>query len=82
MSEPEELILEGAHFATRVARDLWARHGPLTRSPGLPLTSVRTRLELFVTALFQMAIAIAPTEPAAPRTWLSRLATVRSPDVR
>ena len=27
MSEPEDLILEGAHFATRVARDVWARYG-------------------------------------------------------
>jgi len=38
------------------------------------LTSVRTRLELFVTALFQRSIAIAPMEPPAPRTWLARLA--------
>ena len=27
MAEPEELILEGAHFATRVARDVWRRYG-------------------------------------------------------
>jgi len=25
MAEPEELILEGAHLATRVARDAWRR---------------------------------------------------------
>ena len=30
MSEPEDLILEGAHFATRVARDVWT---PLWRAP-------------------------------------------------
>ena len=78
MSEPEDLILEGAHFATRVARDVWTRYGSPAASRRVPLTSVRTRLELFVTALFQRSITIAPMEPPAPRTWLSRLATGRA----
>ncbi len=82
MSEPEDLILEGAHFATRVARDVWTRYGPPSASRRVPLASVRTRLELFVTALFQQSIQIAPMEPAAPRTWLSRLATGRAPESR
>jgi nitric oxide reductase NorD protein len=74
MSEPEELILEGAHFATRIARDAWRRYGAHTASRDVRLSSVRTRLELFLAALFQQPIAIAPMEPPAPRTWLSRLA--------
>jgi nitric oxide reductase NorD protein len=83
MSEPEELILEGAHFATRIARDAWRRHGAHTASRDVRLSSVRARLELFLAALFQQPIAIAPMEPPAPRTWLSRLAnrhTAESPD--
>jgi hypothetical protein len=74
MAEPEELILEGAHFATRVARDVWQRYGAHPASRDARLSHVRTRLELFVTALFRMPIAIAPMALPAPRTWLSRLA--------
>src|SRR5262245_34463815 len=72
MSEPEELILEGAHFATRVARDVWRRHVPA--SPEVQLADVRGRLELFVTALFQTPITIGTIETPAPATWLSKLA--------
>ena len=74
MSEPEDLILEGAHFATRVARDVWRRHAAASTAAGVPLAAVRGRLELFVAALFATPIAIAPVEPAAPATWLSKLA--------
>ena len=74
MSEPEELILEGAHFATRIARDAWRRYGAHTASRDVGLSSVRARLELFLAALFRPPIAIATMEPPAPRTWLSRLA--------
>jgi nitric oxide reductase NorD protein len=83
MSEPEELILEGAHFATRIARDTWRRYGTHTPSRDVRLSSVRARLELFLAALFRQPIAIAPMEPPAPRTWLSRLAnrdTAESPN--
>jgi nitric oxide reductase NorD protein len=82
MSEPEDLILEGAHFATRVARGVWTRYGPAAAPHAVELTSVRTRLELFVTALFQRPIPVAPMEPPAPRTWLSRLATGSARDDR
>jgi hypothetical protein len=84
MSEPEDLILEGAHFATRVARDLWARHVADSSPTGVALADVRPRLELFVTALFQVPIAIGAREPPAPSTWLSRLAhrSARSHDSR
>ncbi len=42
MSEPEELILEGAHFATRVARDVWRRYGTSVPDTTVPLASVRS----------------------------------------
>ena len=77
MSEPEDLILEGAHFATRHARALWRRHARAPASSGVPLAHIRTRLELFVSALFTTPIPICAIEPHAPATWLSRLASGR-----
>jgi nitric oxide reductase NorD protein len=74
MSEPEELIIEGAHLATRFARRAWLQYGPVSSSGQIPLSRVRARLELFLTALFQQPIVVAACEPPAPVTWLSRLA--------
>ena len=74
MAEPEELILEGAHFATRVAREAWRRYGASPDDPTTTLLVVRTRLEIFLTALLGRSITIAPMEPAAPASWLARLA--------
>jgi nitric oxide reductase NorD protein len=82
MSEPEELILEGAHFATRLARDVWQRYGPPVPDRSIPLARVRVRLEIFVTALFRTDITIAAMQPPAPVTWLSRVARGRSYDAR
>lgn len=77
MSEPEELILEGAHFATNLAREVWGKYGPRRQSRGVTLASIRPRLELFVSALFGVHIQIRPLDPPAPPTWLSRLAGSR-----
>ena len=74
MAEPEELILEGAHFATRVARDAWRRYGTPAPDDAIPLCAVRARLEMFLTALVRTSITIVPMEPPAPASWLSRLA--------
>jgi nitric oxide reductase NorD protein len=74
MSEPEDLLLDGAHVATRIARDTWRRYGPAASQQHASLSSVRGRLELFATALFGTPVHITPAEPAAPVTWLSRLA--------
>jgi nitric oxide reductase NorD protein len=82
MSEPEDLILEGAHVATLVARDVWSRYAGSSEAPGVPLATVRVRLELFATALFRRAVPIAPMPLPAPRTWLSRLAGGAAPDSR
>jgi nitric oxide reductase NorD protein len=78
MAEPEELILEGAHFATRVARDVWRRYGTSAAETTVPLASVRVRLELFLSALFRRPVPVVRMEPPAPASWLSRVARGRS----
>ena len=74
MSEPEELILEGAHFATRVARQAWRRYGMPAADRTIPLATVRSRLEMFLTALVRAPMSVVPIEPPAPASWLARLA--------
>jgi nitric oxide reductase NorD protein len=81
MSEPEELILEGAHFATNLAREIWGKYAATQQSRGVTLATLRPRLELFVSALFGVGIPIRTLEPPAPSTWLSRLAASR-PEAR
>jgi nitric oxide reductase NorD protein len=78
MAEPEELILEGAHLATRVARDAWRRYGARSSSTEIPLARVSQRLGLFLTALLGIPAALLPMEPAAPASWLSKLARGRT----
>ena len=77
MSEPEDLILDGAHFATRVVRDVWtgmAREPRRrrSRSPacgcGSSCSSPRS---------FSGQSRSRPWSRRRPRTWLSRLATGR-----
>ncbi len=82
MAEPEELIIEGAHLATRVARDIWRRHAPPESAATIALTGVRARLEIFVTALFGLSIPILPIEPPSKATWLARLARGKTHDAR
>ena len=82
MAEPEELILEGAHFATRVARDAWRRYGASAEDRAIALTAVRARLEMFLTALVGTSMNIVPMEPPPPASWLSRLAHGPSRDRR
>ena len=79
MAEPEDLIIDGALVATRVARRVWRRHVPSTAVGTLSLAAVRQRVELFLQALFAMAIPVAQAEAAAPQSWLARLAG-RAPD--
>jgi nitric oxide reductase NorD protein len=77
MAEPEELILEGAHFATRVARDAWRRHAARTTSR-VSLSTIRTRLELFVAGLTGQSLPIVTLSPPPARTWLARFSPDRS----
>jgi nitric oxide reductase NorD protein len=78
MGEPEDLILDGAYLASRLARDVWRRYAPPATENLLRLSDVRVRIELFLNALFEMPIAITAADPAAPVSWLARLAG-RSP---
>jgi nitric oxide reductase NorD protein len=72
MSEPEDVILEGAHTATTFAARLWRRHrpGPLR----VELAEVRPRLEMIVVALFGHALPLVAAEPEARPTLFGRLA--------
>ena len=73
MAEPEDLIIDGAYVATRLARTIWQRH-LAPASAGVRLASVRLRLELFVQAIFGRSITIAAAPPPTPVSWLARLA--------
>src|SRR6186997_1978402 len=74
MAEPEDLILDGAHMASRVARLAWQRYAPAPPDRLLRLADVRVRIELFLTALFERPLPVAAADAAAPVSWLARLA--------
>lgn len=78
MSEPEELIIEGAYVATRVARTIWRRHRGETEDAIVALRDVRRRLELFACAFAGASVRIAEAETPAPESWLARFVR-RSP---
>ena len=62
MSEPEDIILEGAHHATLFAQRLWRRSANLQEPATLSLADVRGRLELFVGAAFGVSMRISQAE--------------------
>ena len=77
MAEPESVIAEGALYATRFARELWARRaaGRTQAPPGLE--DLTRRLDLFLAAVFPGAPEIGVAEPPAPPSYLARLARRR-----
>ena len=79
MAEPEELIIEGAHFITRHVHGVLRRRARAA-DDGATITvrDIRQRLEAFATALCGVPIPIRDADVAAPLSWLARLAT-RSP---
>lgn len=62
MSEPEDVILDGAHKATLFARNLWLRRSASRPPDVLRLAEVRGRLEIFVNAAFGLPLRIIPAE--------------------
>jgi nitric oxide reductase NorD protein len=74
MGEPEDLILDGAYHASRLARDVWRRYAPPAPENVLRLSDVRVRIELFLNALFEKPLPVTSADPAAPISWLGRLA--------
>ncbi len=80
MGEPEEVLVEAAHYATVAARALWASHrGADDR---LRLADVHRRLELLVGALFPGAPPIGVAPPPPPLPLLARLASPLSSRAR
>ena len=73
MSEPEDVLLEGAHHATLFARRLWRRRSTAAQPGALRLVEVRGRLELFVRAAFGVSLSIGVAEPPPLPTWFERL---------
>lgn len=74
MAEPEDLILDGAQIASRLARQIWDRHAARSDPKVLRLADVRVRLELVLSALFEAPLAVTAAEPPAPASWLARFA--------
>jgi nitric oxide reductase NorD protein len=74
MSEPEDLIVEGAMHAAVVVRELWRRRSENRGDEHLPLARVRRRLELLSSAAFPGTREIAAVEAPAPISVLWRLA--------
>ena len=72
MSEPEEVLLDGAHIATNYVARLWRRR---TKSaPVAALADARRRLETLLAGLYVSPLPIVPAEAPARPTLFGRLA--------
>src|SRR5687768_5306352 len=72
MSEPEDVLLEGAHAATTFVARLWRRNRAGPRR--VELVDVRRRLELLVGAIYgELPPIVAADAPARP-SFVGRLA--------
>jgi nitric oxide reductase NorD protein len=72
MSEPEDVLLEGAHLATGFVAALWSRRR--AEPERVALAEVRPRLELLVAALYGESPPITVAEPPARPTLFGRWA--------
>lgn len=72
MSEPEDVLLEGAHAATTFISRLWRRNRAGPRE--LCLVDVRRRLELLIGALYGDSVPIVIADPPARPSLIGRLA--------
>lgn len=72
MSEPEEVLLDGAHIATEYVARLWRRH--TNGAPVAGLADTRRRLETLLAALYSSPLPIVPAEAPARPTLFGRLA--------
>ena len=73
MSEPEDVILDGAHHATLFVQGLWRRRSTSAEPETIRLADVRSRLELFVRAAFGVPLTIGVAEPPPVPTLFARL---------
>ncbi|MDZ7780068.1 MAG: VWA domain-containing protein [Gemmatimonadota bacterium] len=74
MSEPEEVILDGAHHATTTLAALWHRRSGAAGPAELHLAEVRGRLELLTRAVFEHPPPIGVAEPPSIPNWFGRIA--------
>lgn len=72
MSEPEEIVLDGAHAATAFVSGLWRRHA--ANAPVLGLSDTRRRLELLIVAYRGQALPVVAAQPPARPTLFGRMA--------
>lgn len=70
MSEPEDVLLDGAYHASTAVQALWRRRRP--GPPRVELGDVKGRLDLLISALFARSFRIAPAEPPARPTPMAR----------
>ena len=73
MSEPEDILLDGAHHATLFVRRIWRRQANARQPEVLHLVDVRPRLELFLRAAFGRALTVGIAEAPALPSLFSRL---------
>jgi nitric oxide reductase NorD protein len=74
MAEPEDLLLEFAHRGVVAAQRLWLRYHPDADAAARSLAGLRAHLELVLAGLADRPLVLVPAEPAAPASWVARLA--------
>lgn len=74
MAEPEEILLDGAHHATRFVQRLWRHRVRHDEPQVLHLADCRARLEMFVRAAFGISLTVAAVDPPDVPSWLRRWA--------
>src|SRR5690606_34002803 len=74
MAEPEEIILDGAHHATRFVQRLWRHRVRQSEPQVLYLADCRARLEMFVRAAFGISLKVGAADPPDAPSWLRRWA--------
>lgn len=72
MSEPEDVLLEGAHAATTFITRFWRRNRVGPREIGL--VDVRRRLDLLISALYGNTLPIVIADAPARPTFIARVA--------
>ncbi len=74
MAEPEEILLDGAHHATRFVQRLWRHRVRRDEPQVLHLADCRARLEIFVRAAFGISLTVGAVDPPDTPSWLRRWA--------
>jgi nitric oxide reductase NorD protein len=74
MAEPEEILLDGAHHATRFVQRLWRSHVQQDQPQLLYLADCRARLEVFIQAAFGISMTVGAADPPEAPSWLRRWA--------